>query len=433
MNILRMNIIALFIVFIAPLAAAADECLDCHRDKTPGIVAYWEESAHYAKDVGCTDCHGTDVKKSHDLQAPVVAETCGTCHKEALAQHLESKHSIGMKSGQGCTRNMTRTEERDQGCSLCHKPDTTEPFVDVECAMFLAQSPEMRRVGCVSCHKVETGCDTCHTKHGTDLAYAGKAETCGICHMGPDHAQLEMWRSSQHGVLFYERGEPAAPTCTTCHMDEGTHNVSRGIATGKPPEKALTERDIMVDICSRCHTPALSKRSLEDADRIHSQSLAILGEAQAIVTELYTEGLLEPSHGERPAHPLLGNEFVIGPHMLYEDISRAEATFFRMMMFYYMSSFKGAFHQSPDYSHWYGNAPLKLALSELKSEAALLRKTDSVSRRLDNIPPSTPKEEGSRGELKRRLRELKDRYLKGEITGEEYVSMKRAILEEWGL
>ena len=79
------------------------------------------------------------------------------------------------------------------------------------------------------------------------------------------------------------------------------------------------------------------------------------------------------------------------------------------------------------------NAPLKLALSELKSEAALLRKTDSVFRRLENLPPSTPKEEGSRGELKRRLRELKDRYLKGEITNKEYGSMKRAILEEWGL
>jgi hypothetical protein len=295
--------------------------------------------------------------------------------------------------------------------------------------MFLAQSEEIQRVGCSSCHKVETGCETCHTKHGTDIAYARKAETCGLCHMGPDHAQLEMWRSSQHGVLFYERGEPAAPTCVTCHMEDGTHNVSKGIATGQPPDSATEERAFMLEICSRCHTPSLSRRALEDADQILLQSGAILAEAQKIVKELYSEGLLEPSHGERPLHPLFGREFVIGPHMLYENLSRAEAIFFRMMMFNYMSSFKGAFHQSPDYSHWFGNAPLKLALSELKSEAALLRKTNSIQKRLDNLPPPS----SSEGELKSKLRELKDSYLKGEIAEEEYDSRKRAFLDEWGL
>jgi len=432
MNIAKVTIVAAALVLLGAVSAMADDCLDCHADKTPGIVGYWQESAHASHDVTCTDCHGTDVEKNHSLAARVTADKCGSCHAQALSEHRKSKHSISMKSGGGCTRNMPPSPDLDKTCTLCHKPDTTEPVVNVECAMFLAQSHEMKRVGCSSCHKVEAGCDSCHTKHGTDLGHARRAETCGQCHMGPDHAQLEMWRSSQHGILFAERGEPGAPTCVTCHMVKGSHNVSRGIATGKTGESASTERDFMVGICSRCHTSKFSKRSLSDADDIQKQSLAILKEGQGIVEALYKEDLLEPAPGDRPGHPIFGNTFVIGPHMTYENISRAEAIYFRMMMFNYMSAFKGAFHQSPDYAHWFGNAPLKLGLSELKSEAALLRKTERLRQRLDNLPKGEA-ESGPAGELKEELRALKDSYLKGEMTQEEYDSKKSALMEKWGL
>jgi hypothetical protein len=118
--------------------------------------------------------------------------------------------------------------------------------------------------------------------------------------------------------------------------------------------------------------------------------------------------------------------------MIYENISRAEAIFFRMMLFHYMSSFKGAFHQSPDYAHWYGNAPLKLALSELKSEAAHLRKTERLKQRLENLP-TRGVEEGPAGELKEKLRALKNSYIDGDITREEYESRKNKLLDQQGL
>ncbi len=299
--------------------------------------------------------------------------------------------------------------------------------------MFLAQSPEMQRASCTACHKVETGCDTCHGKHGTDLGLARSAETCGVCHMGPDHAQYEMWRSSVHGVVYREMGEKYGPTCVTCHMQGGTHNVSRGIATGKPSDIRKAQRRIMVEICSGCHTPALARRNLEDADRIQQQSLAIVAEAQAIVEELNEEGLLEPAPGERPGHPIFGQKFVIGPLMLYEDLSRAETIFFRMMMFHYMSAFKGAFHQSPDYAHWFGNAPLKLSLSELRSEAAMLRNQDRLRKRLENLGSALKSEGAEAGGLKMKLIELRDKMLRGEITEREYEERKKRLLDERGL
>jgi hypothetical protein len=426
-------------VFFLPAdaEASADPCLGCHEEKTPGIVRYWKESVHYREEVGCASCHGTDVDANHDRSIRVDGMKCGSCHEEENAEHKLSKHAISLRAGRGCTRNMPESAERDRSCDFCHKPGSAEPFVSSECAMFLAQSPEMQRQGCGTCHRVETDCDSCHTRHGTDTVLAGRAETCGICHMGPDHAQYEMWRSSAHGVIYRESGEEDAPTCVTCHMDGGTHNVSRGIATGRPENVRVQEREFMVSVCSRCHTRALAKRNLDDADKIEGQSRAVLGEAKEIIQELHTEGLVEPSPSERPEHPLFGHELIIGPHMLYENLSSVETLFFRMMMFYYMSSYKGVFHQNPDYAHWFGNAPLKLALSELKSEAAVLRKIDVIRKRLDNLSANAGtdmnEEEEERGELIRRLRELKDLRLRGKMSEEEYIKKKNKILDEWDL
>lgn len=413
--------------------ALADVCLDCHEEKTPGVVGFWKDSAHFKARVTCERCHGSDVRKSHAGQAVVGAELCGSCHEDEDREHGLSKHSIGMKTGQGCTRNLPESREKNRTCSHCHERGSSVPIVDTECAMFLAQSPSMQRQGCSSCHRVEQRCDTCHTRHGTDTALAGRAETCGVCHMGPDHAQLEMWRTSAHGVL-YEAGKNS-PTCVTCHMAGGTHNVSLGIATGQPSHRREAVREAMIDICSNCHTRKMASRSLEDADNIEQESSALVAEASEIVEALAREGLLKPSVMAREPHPLFGQSLVIGPHMLYENISSVEARLFRMKMFHYMSAFKGAFHQNPDYSHWFGNAPLKLALSEIKSEAATLREIGSLRKRLDNMGPggSSPGGEDADGRLKHDLRELNDRLYKGEISEEEHRKEKTKLLDDMGL
>ena len=71
--------------------------------------------------------------------------------------------------------------------------------------------------------------------------------------------------------------------------------------------------------------------------------------------------------------------------MLYENLSSVESTLFKMKAFYAISAYKGVFHQNPDYAHWYGNAPMKLALSEIRSQAALLRKVEAIKKRVDNL------------------------------------------------
>lgn len=425
-------LIALLIILMtAGFSEAKDPCIDCHKEKNPILHEIWNSSAHAQRGISCADCHGADIEANHKRTVRVSAVKCGACHKKPYDEHIEGRHSLGLQTGSGCTRNEPAGEEKGKTCSQCHEPGSTQPHSLSQCALFLSQAPEMQRAGCVSCHRVETGCDACHSKHGTPKT-AGRAETCGVCHMGPDHPQIEMWEASQHGALFKTSAiKGVAPTCTTCHMDKGTHNVSKGIALGKPVEKSKAERKFMTDICARCHSRTFAERSLLDADNIERQSMGILNEAEAIIADLNKRGLIFPAPATREPHPLDGPKIVLGAQMLYENTSGIEAVYFRMKKFHYSSAFKGAYHQSPDYAHWYGNAMLKLGLSEIKSEAAMLIELDTLRRRMDlrSDEKKGSKDSGVAGELK----ELEDLRLRGSISAEEYKTKKKAVLDKYGL
>ncbi len=436
MRTLSAFIFTLLMVSAASPVSAEDPCLACHEEKTRGIVDYWRASRHASEKVTCVSCHGGDVDANHDKSVVVTAAKCGECHRKAFKDHSLSRHAIGLKSGRGCTRNVETSPDRNKSCTFCHEAGSSQPRVNTECAMFLAQSPPMQRQGCDACHRVEDRCDTCHTKHGTDIMLAKMPETCGTCHMGPDHAQFEMWEASTHGVLYRRSGGKDGPSCATCHMQKGSHNVSVGIATGisdTAPLQKKQERALMLDVCASCHTRSLAGRNLEDADRIERQSAALVAEALSIVQQLQAERLLSPSPEERPAHPLFGRNAAAGPHMLYEDLSTAESLYFKMKQFHYMNAVKGAFHQNPDYTHWYGNAPLKLTLSEIKSEAALLRGMDLLRRRLDNLSAAGASGDAEADVLKKKLRDLNERRLQGGISETDYQKLRDSLMKEKGL
>jgi hypothetical protein len=190
----------------------------------------------------------------------------------------------------------------------------------------------------------------------------------------------------------------------------------------------------MLATCSQCHTRNFSARDLADADAIRAQSDALVREAQRIIEGLDKDGLLAPSPANRPAHPLFGKTLVLGPQMLYENLSSVEALFFNMKKFYAPTAYKGAYHQNPDYTHWYGNAPLKLTLSEIRSQAMLLRKIDALEKRIDNLGLKSTGEGSKEVEdLKAKLRDLKEQRLKEEITEQEYQKRKNNLLGEKGL
>jgi hydroxylamine dehydrogenase len=108
--------------------------------------------------------------------------------------------------------------------------------------------------------------------------------------------------------------------------------------------------------------------------------------------------------------------------MLYEDISHIERLFFKMKKYDLAKTVKGAFHQNPAYTHWYGNAELKMTLVDIKAEAARLSHTQQS--------PSERRGEGDvYHSLEEELQVLKRKHDRGAITAEEYSEGKQMLFE----
>ncbi len=415
---------AILALFSATVSAA--ECVPCHREKTPAAVRQWEASAHGRAGIGCEKCHGSDHEKMLKGEARVDMKVCAPCHKKAFDTHRQSRHGMGLHSGWGCTRNLTGRNQRE--CAFCHDKNSAEPLSQVQCARFLKQSAEMGEVGCNYCHSVENSCASCHTSHNTDLKIVRDPAVCAKCHMGPDHPQWEMWQTSLHGTLHGSLGETTGPTCQRCHMPEGTHDVSGGItmSSGGIPAsaaKAKPERDKMMKICSQCHAPSFAARELGRDDAIQKQSLAIVKEAEKIILDLGDRSLLDPMPEDRPPHPLSGNMLVLDSQLLYEDTSHIERLLFKMKKFDYARTIKGAYHQNPAYTHWYGNAELKMDLIDIKAEASRLKKSGSGASAL--AAPS------NNGGVEGQLKVLKKKLDRGAISAEEFQRDKKQLMDDF--
>ncbi len=421
----RLLLIVLSLVLTGATAAGADDCLSCHEKETPAAVAQWRGSAH-AGTVGCAGCHGSDHEAIIAGNARVDIKVCGRCHEKAFHEHVASRHGMGLHSGWGCTRAMAKRDPRE--CRFCHEEGSTVPKSKVHCARFLMQSSEMGEIGCNRCHQVESSCASCHTNHLTDLAPVRRPEACATCHMGPDHPQWEMWQTSRHGVLYTTTGESAGPSCQLCHMPQGSHNVSFGITMTSGmdllPEKERTPRRAeMVGVCVQCHARGFVEREFARDDAVREQSTALVASAAEVIRTLDDRKLLEPAPEQRPAHPLNGQQLVLDNQMLYENISRVERLFFKMKKYDQAKAIKGAYHQNPAYTHWYGNAELKLTLAEIESEAVLLGQVAGK-------PPAAEKAgSGAMMSTEQRLQELKRRFERGGMSEAEYAAEKARVLD----
>lgn len=410
----------------ATIQAPNKDCISCHRQKTAATVQQWEESAHARANVGCADCHGTDHAAIEKGDQRVATTTCGKCHPKAYQTHTASRHGMGLHSGWGCTRNLPNRDSRE--CAFCHDKDSSKILSTVHCARFLKQSVEMAEIGCNRCHQVESSCSSCHTGHITDLKVVRDPNVCAVCHMGPDHPQWEMWQTSRHGTLHATRGDQNGPSCQTCHMPGGSHDVSRGITmssgmTSYPAVTATKERATMLERCSSCHAPAVARRELERNDAVHRQSLKLVKEAEEIVARLYDEKLLVPMPEHRPSHPLSGNTLVLDNQMLYEDTSHIERLLFKMKKYDLAKTVKGAYHQNPAYSHWYGNAELKMDLVDIRSEARRLREQIKS--------PSTPTAVSPVDKTGNELELIRKKLERGNISPDDARQERKKLIEQY--
>ncbi|MCI0432310.1 MAG: hydroxylamine oxidoreductase, partial [Gemmatimonadetes bacterium] len=82
------------------IPATSRQCVDCHLQTTPGIIAHWEGSTHAEKGVGCVECHQAGESDADSfvhygarIAAVVTPLDCSRCHAAVFEEFERSHHA----------------------------------------------------------------------------------------------------------------------------------------------------------------------------------------------------------------------------------------------------------------------------------------------------------------------------------------------------
>ncbi len=404
------HVLCLVTVSLVLLAAPlAQDCVSCHESVTPRVVTDWKLSAHAGAEIDCSACHGSGHTSAEDVdkvQLPTPS-VCAECHEEQVAQFSRGKHAFAWAAMNAMpTTHQLPMAMREglKGCGGCHK-------IGLKSEADLAALKE---------HGAGFGvasCDACHTRHTFSLAEARQPQACQTCHMGFDHPHWEMYSSSKHGVryLLKQNGtlpaDTPAPTCQTCHMTGGDHEVrtawgflavrlplpedpqwkadqvtilqALGVLdpAGQPTarlevvkaaqvarltqEEFDKERNKMIAVCEECHSGSFAREQLAAGDDMIRAADHLLATAIREIAGLYADGVLRKP--DTYAHPF--------PDLLtfHDAPTEIEQRLFEMHLKHRMRAFQGAFHSNPDYTNWYGWSAMRRDLTAIQEAAERLR------------------------------------------------------------
>jgi len=369
----------------ASYVKAAGKCAECHRRETSSVVHQYEMSRHAANGINCLDCHNAldgQNKLDHkgfEIAAQLTSKNCAACHKTEYDQFLRSRHAA--PAWAAVAGDSDFTEEQITFAEKYHEGAVRRPHN----MLSMLEGPAAIKVGCLNCHDVGRPnpdgsigtCTDCHARHSTSIALARQPETCGQCHMGPDHSQLEIYHESKHGVLFNAQkkhfdltadpkkmstADMSVPTCATCHMSglEGlkvTHDTTERLSwflfAGTSDKRSNYERGQteMKETCLKCHTQGPIEKFYAEAESVVHATNEKVDEANQLMTELREEGLLTPEPFDEPI----------------------EFLHFDLWHYYGRTAKHGAFMGGADFVQWHGNYELLKVMQEMKEIAKELR------------------------------------------------------------
>ncbi|UCH88606.1 MAG: ammonia-forming cytochrome c nitrite reductase subunit c552 [Thermoplasmata archaeon] len=395
--------------------AETDECIDCHKASgvLEGIIADWEGSVHAEENVTCIDCHEaapTDpdamLHNNYYISPLVSPKDCANCHYDEVEEFDRSLHAYGaeyyellydkqklpylesqiegeyiLRYGEELSHGATM-----RGCQACHGTNMTGKSTE-EFTVWPNNG-----IGRINPDGSKGSCSSCHSRHSFSIAEARHPETCGQCHMGPDHPQIEIYMESKHGNIYSAEGDSwnwtkdewqagvdyRAPTCASCHMSSAgpgvptTHDVSSRLSweleteiskrtdnTANSLGYAISDGSSwqekqarMMQVCKQCHSTTWVENFYEQADVVVELYNKTYLDTKEIVTQLYEDGLLTPESFDEPI------EFEIY-EMWHHEGRRA-----RM----------GAFMAGPDYVQWHGFYDLLHDREEIEHMAEEIRR-----------------------------------------------------------
>ena len=365
-------------------------CAECHKKESPALYEQWGASKHYRGNVGCYECHSALTNEvdafehyGQTISTIVTPKDCGRCHEHEVGEFNSSHHAKAARILGSLDNVLAEIVEGNRGfktpgfphgnsaaavngCWQCHggevkmlpngKPDpATWPNTGI---------------GRINPDGSEGSCAACHSRHEFSAAQARTPETCGKCHMGPDHPQIEIYNESKHGIAYRANvdkmnlgnakwivGEDysAAPTCATCHMSATknqpvTHDVGMRISWNNRPEISIrpevadaklglpgkdvtwqTRRTNMFDVCLNCHN-------------------------QNFIDSFYLQydGLIDLYH-EKFANPGLALYQAAKPLLKPAQFSNPiDFTWYEIWHHEGRRARHGVSMMGPDYTHWHG-------------------------------------------------------------------------------
>ncbi len=344
------------------------ECIDCHEEKHIEIVwiRQWAQSRHAEMGIGCIACHEAqeDDPDKWDHEGFLVThvpspQDCADCHQKEVEEYAQSHHAKAAEFIGSLDNILGEIVEggpaANLGCKQCHG---SRVQIDEEGIPVVGTWPNTG-IGRVNPDGSQGSCTACHTRHMFSKKQAREPRTCGRCHMGPDHPQIEIYRESKHGIMFtawrdemaldadeWIVGEQytAGPTCSTCHMSATPtmpvhHDVGRRISwTLRPPisnrqENWEERRDRMGSVCQECHGATWVGhyfQMYDDAVALWNNKFGI--PANDIMAKLEEEGIVSPTP--------------------FDD--EIEWIFFELWHHEGRRARMGASMMGPDYTQWHG-------------------------------------------------------------------------------
>ncbi|MBT3382034.1 MAG: hydroxylamine oxidoreductase [Lentisphaerae bacterium] len=274
-------------------------CVRCHTKKTPGVVASWRNSNHAASGVGCYECHQAKegepdaTKHFGELVSVIVSpKDCGRCHETETTQFLASHHAKGGEVLGSLDNYLGEVVEgmgaNVSGCQQCHG-STVKVMKDG--TLHPGTWPNFG-IGRINPDGTAGSCSACHSRHDFSVAQARTPETCGRCHLGPDHPQKEVYEESKHAIAYRSHMDEmnmkksqwvvgvdysAAPVCATCHVSATpnqprTHDIGQRLSWNIRAKVSFKTKDseqkrkAMQEVCANCHNPNYVKNFYKQFD-----------------------------------------------------------------------------------------------------------------------------------------------------------------------
>jgi hypothetical protein len=369
------------------MPANEKDCITCHQEHMPSVVLDWKNSMHGRANITCGDCHSADKNETDAFQCSGLKGTqffvsalpsprdCSRCHPVEAAQFDASDHAGAYQSVAKLKSMSIEWEGKGSdapettGCIQCHG-GTIE---------FIKGKPSGSHyphegIGRMNPDGSRGNCTACHTRHRFNIVEARMAETCGACHLGPDHPQIEIWEESKHGKRYFaeketwtwdsapdawEPGDYSAPTCAVCHMSGigtlgTTHDISQRLSwEAERPLSIRTDnwkkkRDDMKSVCFNCHSPGWVNGFYAQYDS---------------AIELYNEKYYRPAKAmldELYAHKMISTE---SP---WDD--EIELMFYHLWHHEGRRARMGTAMMGQDYAHWHGFFELAQDLDKITKE-----------------------------------------------------------------